>query len=1303
MKLHISLLKNKVFVVSDYSTQYNSNSWVSFVFFRHREHCPFQCGYCDYRSVTVVKIQQHCKATHGNLTVKVAPVIEDEQGEENAAPGETYSRTVTADLIEDESTLDDETVEQTYDDWLSNYMIKCGNNVHMCNICGYEQKGTAALKRHVLAVHLRYYPYKCKHCAFSAVEANKVLKHTDKNHPNLERKIIRRKIPDDLPQVVDCENEDVKPDIRTLELNATPNVEDVLNVKIKEEPLSDSEKVDHDDRASDSDDDGYNTPGGSDFNAEEVRIKREPEDDYPDSDFVRTRKYRKDKYPRLYSKTYRCTVCNYMSRWNLADVKLHVLSVHLRIHPYSCRYCCFGCPRRGKLMEHYAAAHPELPASADQAREEVQSALSVVEDGHTVFIGLSENAPAIEQAYQANVKPRTPKAPGANVGGRPKGSSSRLNSPSPGPSSPLTIASSASADSLSKINELSESIPVKASTRSTRDQPLDLSFRTTPPPTRSSLTPGRTAQVLKVPTTLRIPTVTKSYPPSPEETPQPPAQSKKKEYTLFKCRSCGRGYVQKIKAQYHFALKHLNLHPYICNYCSYGGDARKRVVEHILKEHPNKEVVVFPAFREHALVQKKVFPVKVDISEYEGAIKGTKFINESGMLQQREKSDKGMVRCSQCSLMMASMDVLDQHMGTVHLDYTGFKCSYCGVYIKAKQKMRYHLTHKHPSKEPKYQPIKQGVPYGNPLNTFDEIVRKKPEHMGVNQRKLPYNSPGLTVAFPFCRPKPQKIGFANIAKRRLSALCSRGYKENTGNLIEDKTLEMRVPTQPSDEETVIGRSPPKMIKPRSDVVGGTVWLLCNHCSYATLTSTLMRHHVMSHINYRPFRCSYCSFNGVRSYQVKKHMQSMHAKLPTVVKYITDPDIESTLTNHFKMKIRKGTLNDSHIRPYRLKHIPSQNAHKSKISARRATDDSNIPLKKPKIEREDPEEQEDPEQQSQEEAPASQGEVRSKEAYICVLCGFRRPTRSSILRHIMWELDYRPWSCPHCSYKDVTLFGVKRHSFQHHPKKPFKMSLNQNPEKMLKIQSLVEQSKVQAGQEKALPSATVVKQEHMEGSGSECYGYSDSNQPGPSQNVYDAGVMMAIPTDSTVITSADQLAAQENQHTPHYVYRCKDCTFQSPDKNCFKKHILRHGPKRFQCGYCSYCTVFKAELHKHLDRLHKKKPYKIISLADNEVITKKIKTKAVPMAGQLDYFSAQGLAEPATRKTMTISAGLSINPRAEGGVLAQLEAELQEMESGESDASVSGNDTAATKSYSEGRDSSSKEGMYIGKQQKLEFQ
>ena len=165
-------------------------------FYKHAKCYPYKCGHCTFEAVESGKIKRHCILMHDLLPIKVIKRQVD-----------TTTDTVTPTLSEgivmsdvrhgnvDIITDDDFTAADDTDSWLGAYITKMNNeNRQQCRICGYIQLGASSVKRHVLAVHLKFYPYSCRYCSYSQVELNKVKKHIEHSHPGRPCTVVKRKL-----------------------------------------------------------------------------------------------------------------------------------------------------------------------------------------------------------------------------------------------------------------------------------------------------------------------------------------------------------------------------------------------------------------------------------------------------------------------------------------------------------------------------------------------------------------------------------------------------------------------------------------------------------------------------------------------------------------------------------------------------------------------------------------------------------------------------------------------------------------------------------------------------------------------------------------------------------------------------------------------------------------------------------------------------------------------------------------------------------------------------------------------------
>ena len=179
-------------------------------FYKHAKCYPYKCGHCTFEAVESGKIKRHCILMHDLLPIKVIKRQVDSTNDL-----QTLSEGVIMSDVRHENigVINEDDITDDTDAWLSAYITKTNNdNRQQCRICGYVQLGASSVKRHVLAVHLKFYPYSCRYCCYSQVEINKVKKHIEHSHPGRPCCVVKRKLggpPGEGDDVVNMESDDV--------------------------------------------------------------------------------------------------------------------------------------------------------------------------------------------------------------------------------------------------------------------------------------------------------------------------------------------------------------------------------------------------------------------------------------------------------------------------------------------------------------------------------------------------------------------------------------------------------------------------------------------------------------------------------------------------------------------------------------------------------------------------------------------------------------------------------------------------------------------------------------------------------------------------------------------------------------------------------------------------------------------------------------------------------------------------------------------------------------------------------------
>lgn len=69
------------------------------------------------------------------------------------------------------------------------------------------------------------------------------------------------------------------------------------------------------------------------------------------------------------------------------------------------------------------------------------------------------------------------------------------------------------------------------------------------------------------------------------------------------------------------------------------------------------------------------------------------------------------------------------------------------------------------------------------------------------------------------------------------------------------------------------------------------WLCfsCKYCEYKSVDSTCFKRHMWRHQDKKPYKCTYCAFDGIQRSQIVAHMRSKHNVWPDeakkLIKYV----------------------------------------------------------------------------------------------------------------------------------------------------------------------------------------------------------------------------------------------------------------------------------------------------------------------------------------------------------------------------------------------------------------------------------
>lgn len=172
-------------------------------------------------------------------------------------------------------------------------------------------------------------------------------------------------------------------------------------------------------------------------------------------------------------------------------------------------------------------------------------------------------------------------------------------------------------------------------------------------------------------------------------------------------------------------------------------------------------------------------------------------------------------------------------------------------------------------------------------------------------------------------------------------------------------------------------------------------IVCDICnSYSTPYSTVMRHHIMSHLHYFPYYCPHCtSFRSVRSFPIIKHIRMKHQGQAERFECDPDPELEKKVrTSCHRVKSDQKVPRAAPVMEERDAPQPPQ-PEKYRVE----TEVMDSPRK--------------PEEQEPTMTTALSAAVNNKSRkilYKCKICGLRTHLRGDFRHHVMRELHYKPY-------------------------------------------------------------------------------------------------------------------------------------------------------------------------------------------------------------------------------------------------------------------------------------------------------
>jgi len=210
---------------------------------------------------------------------------------------------------------------------------------------------------------------------------------------------------------------------------------------------------------------------------------------------------------------------------------------------------------------------------------------------------------------------------------------------------------------------------------------------------------------------------------------------------------------------------------------------------------------------------------------------------------------------------------------------------------------------------------------------------------------------------------------------------------------------------------------------------------CRYCAQTFIRCDRVREHVMRHLNYRPYSCSFCEFRSVRGNYVAAHVRMKHPTASFTKNnylYVRDDSLDMKLkngyytvsrTNDSAVKDAETTLQDhtyNVISPPRDK-TSADDLHQNhdivqlrgiNLTSKNAVKITMFPKKKPGF-----------------------GSSRSKKVHSCQSCSFLASSQASLMIHV--SNQHSTMRCVYCDYGGRYPSEMLVHWYESHRDLPFK--------------------------------------------------------------------------------------------------------------------------------------------------------------------------------------------------------------------------------------------------------------------------
>ena len=379
--------------------------------------------------------------------------------------------------------------------------------------------------------------------------------------------------------------------------------------------------------------------------------------------------------------------------------------------------------------------------------------------------------------------------------------------------------------------------------------------------------------------------------------------------------------------------------------------------------------------------------------------KSARLSEDDGLSSDSSLSDDTSTwRCDDCSFVATSESLLVAHQRSRQQ----YRCVYCPDFLHSSVvHLRHHCLTRHPGKPISYKhtvipcsEIKSTRTPGNASKAPVSSAQSTNSQKVVQHRNVEKLPDTVTET-----PKPANTEPDNSRAEKSDEGYCLDFEESSNAANELEESSDSVESDNSEDEDWNEHVPKKKFKlsakgnmlktPKEagqstgGVQGTIVCDLCN--SYSTTNTTVMRHHVMSHLQYYPYFCPHCTaFRSVRSFPIIKHIRMKHPGKPESFECSPDSELEKKVRKSCHRV--KSNENDHRASMETIHELQPPQPMETKAASK-----SRLEEREPVV------------------AAAPVGMNKSRKIlYKCKICGLKTHLRGDFRHHLMRELQYKPF-------------------------------------------------------------------------------------------------------------------------------------------------------------------------------------------------------------------------------------------------------------------------------------------------------